>query len=152
MISLWRRAAQVNQINIRQSCSTRTRGQLQAVIPACLGVHHCLKRGRRRGKHDNCLFELRAHHRHIARMIGDSVFLFIAAIMFFIDDDEFQLMEWQEQGGSRPDYNAGTTMRHFPPRPAAFLVGQAGMPRRRLGTKPHFEPRQNGLRQSNFRQ
>ena len=43
--------------------------------------------GRRRGEHDRRILETRAHDRHIARVIGNTVFLFVGCFMFFIDND-----------------------------------------------------------------
>ena len=77
----WRRAAAALR-------SPNRAASLSQPIAALFGVDARFDRRRRRGENDRRAFQPRAHHRHVARMIGDALFLLIGAFMFLIDDDE----------------------------------------------------------------
>lgn len=42
-----------------------------------------------------------AHHRHVARIIEDAIFLLVSGIVLLIDDDEAEIFERQEQRRAR---------------------------------------------------
>ncbi len=46
-----------------------------------------------------------AHHRDVAGVVMDAIFLLEAGLMCFIDDDQAEIGIGQEQGGSCTDHN-----------------------------------------------
>lgn len=127
-------------------------GQVQAGIAARGDIGHGLHGRRGRGQHHRTTAQLPTHHRHVAGMIGDAVILFEAGIVFFIDDQQSQLLIRKEQGRAGADHHLGRACRHRPPGIAALGIGQFGMPLRRLDAETAAEALQPLRRQGDFRQ
>ena len=102
-----------------------------AVAPG-FGVDARFDGGRRRGEDDRGVFEARAHHRHVARMIGGAVVLLVGALMFFVDHDEAQIAERQKQRRARAGDDAQLAGRGRPPDARALLLANARVPFGRL--------------------
>ena len=74
--------------NVRHGARAETRVQLQPGVTPLLGVDARLDRGRRGGKHDRGFLDPGAHHRHVAGMVDDAIFLLVGALVLLIDDDQ----------------------------------------------------------------
>ena len=71
--------------------------QPHMAIAAQLRIDAALDRGRGGRQNAGRPLKARAHHRHVAGVIGDAVFLLVGALVFLIDDDHAQIIERQKQ-------------------------------------------------------
>ncbi len=87
------------------------------------------------------------HHRHVARIVEDAVFLLVGRVVFLVDDDQAKLLERQEQRRTRAGDDTHAALRHLPPDPFPHPRRQVGMPFARLGAKALLEAFEKGMRQ-----
>ena len=66
-------------------------------IAALCGINPTFERWGGRGQNHRGFFDLATNDGHIAGMVMHTVFLFVSAFMFFIDNDEAQMAEGEEQ-------------------------------------------------------
>ena len=62
-------------------------------------------------------------------MIARHGLLFVAGVVFFVDDDEAELLDGGEDGGAGADDDARLTFANTVPLFAAFFRGEAGVER-----------------------
>ena len=93
-----------------------------------------------------------AHHRHVARIVEDPIFLFVSRIMFFIDNDQPQFLEGQKERRPRPCHNPHRALGNLPPDALPGAGGKVGMPFGRLCPETIMEPVEKLLCQRDFRQ
>ena len=104
-------------------------------VAALLGVDQALDRGRGRAQHHGRLPEMAAHHRHVARLIGDALLLLVALVVLLIDDDQAEIGEGQEQSRAGADHELRLVLGHGAPDAAALRCRNAGMPLGRAGAE-----------------
>ena len=119
-------AFEVHRRDQRQARRAEPRRQPKPAIAAGLGVDPRLERGRRRGEHDRRLFEPRAHHRHVARVVDDAVLLLVGALVLLVDDDRGRGRRKAGRGPSAP--RPRPALRRSPPRPRRARAGAAVSP------------------------
>ena len=88
-------------------------------VAALAGVDQAFDRRRRRAEHHGATAERAPHHRHVARLIADALFLLVALVVLFIDDDEAEIGEGEEQRRARADHELRLVLGHRPPNAAA---------------------------------
>ncbi len=126
--------------------------QARHAIAAVLGVREGFEARRRGGQHHGRLFQFAAQHRQIARLIADAFVLFVRAVMFFIDDDQAQILKRQKQRRARSGHNARAAGMHFAIGAAAGFGREVGMPFGREHAEAFFKARHHRLGQRDFRQ
>src|SRR5690606_4709988 len=68
------------------------------------GMVERLYRWRCRTQNDLCVVDIRHHERSVAGVVARSWFLLlIACVVFFIDDDESKVVEWEKNGRTYAD-------------------------------------------------
>src|SRR5260370_16599620 len=83
-----------------------------------------LKRRRRRSQQRNRAFHLRAHDCDVAPVISGSFFLFVAVLLFFIDNDQPEILERRKNRRPRSHNHARLTIPHAPPFSRSLPVPQ----------------------------
>ena len=112
---------------------------MQRAVAAGGDVRHAFERRRRRGQHDRRADQARAHHRHVARVVADALFLLERGVVLLVDHDQAEVGERQEQRRARADHDADAALGDRPPGLAPLEAGQAGMPRRRRAAEAVLE-------------
>ena len=84
-------------------------------------------------------FSIRAHHRHVARVIDDALFLLVGVLVLFIDDDEAESRKGQEQRRTRAHHDARLPAHHGAIGAFAFAQRQIGMPFHRAAAEAGLE-------------
>src|SRR5436853_632999 len=74
-------AAQIDRLDDRQVLAAEALGQMQAAVAAALRVDLGLNRRRGGGEQQRDLRLARAHHRHVAGVIADALFLLVDGIV-----------------------------------------------------------------------
>ena len=110
--------------------------ELDVAVAALSGIHQALDGGRGRAQHYGESPKRSAHHRHVARLIGDALLLLVAGVVLLIDDDEAEIGEGKEQRRAGADHELRLIFGNRPPHPSAHRRGKPRMPLRRLGAKP----------------
>ena len=118
-------AREVDRLDRRQVLAAEALRQMQAPVAAAPRVDFGLDRRRRRGEHDRDLGDVRAHHRHVARVIVHAVLLLVGGVVLLIDHDQAEVGVGQKQRRARADDDAHLTRRHRRP-------GARAQPRREL--------------------
>ena len=90
-------SAQIDGLDRGQFGAAETRREPEMFVAALLGIDARFDRRRCGGKDHHCFVDLSTHHGHVARMIGNAVILFIGGLMFFIDDDESEIVKGGKQ-------------------------------------------------------
>ena len=93
---------------------------------------------------------MRAHHRHVAGVVADTVVLLEAHFMRFIDNDQAQLGEGQEQRRARTDHHLRGPARHRPPSSASFGRFERGVPQHRRRAEAILEAFEEDFGQRNL--
>ena len=121
-------ASQIDRVDHGREPAAGTVGQRQRRVAAAVGIGHRLQRRRRRD--ENCwnVAQPRAHHRHVARVIGDAVLLLEGRIVLLVDDDEAELAKGQEQSGTGTDHHTCFALENRPPGPPALEPAEVGVP------------------------
>ena len=145
------RLLHVDGVQVRQFAPAIAIGQQQAAIAALFGVDARLDGGRGGGEYRGAVFEPRAHHRHVARIVGDAVLLLVGAFVFLIDDDEPQLLEGQEQRRARARDDLHLAARHAGPDARALARRHARMPFGRAHAEALGEAVEKLARERDFR-
>src|SRR6202011_5748288 len=73
------------------------------------GVVITLERRRGAAEHNRAFLDLCPHDRDVARMITRSFLLFVSRFMFFIDNDESEVLQGREDRAARADHNSGAS-------------------------------------------
>ena len=95
---------------------------------------------------------MRAHHRHVARVVAHAVVLLEADLVRFVDHDQAQPGIGQEQGGARADDDLRLPAGDRAPGAAALGRLERGMPDDRRRTEAILEPAEEGLGQRDLGQ
>ena len=82
---------QINGPHFRKGLAGKARLQFQMPVASGAGIHHRLQRGRGGGQHHRNGAQRGAHHRHVAALIGDAVFLLEGAVVLLVDNDEAKI-------------------------------------------------------------
>ena len=93
-----------------------------------------------------------AHHCHVARIVENTVFLFVSRVMFFIDDNQSQFLEGQKKRRPRARHNPHRALGNLPPDALPGAGCKVGMPFGRLCPKTIVEPVEKLLCQRDLRQ
>jgi hypothetical protein len=101
--------------------------QLQTRVLPALGVVAAFQTGRGRPQNDHGALVARPHHRYVAAVIARGVLLLIALVVFFVYDDQPQVLNGREHAGPGGDYHGGLTGANPPPLLGAFGVLKGGM-------------------------
>ena len=109
--------------------------QHDALVAALARIDVGLDRGRRGRKHDRNPFDVRAHHRHVARMVTHGIVLLVGLVVLFIDHDQAEIGVREKQRGARPDDDRGFARRNRGPVALPRSRGEFRMPLDR----PHTE-------------
>src|SRR5260370_12267292 len=83
-----------------------------------------LKRRRRRSQQRNRAFHLRAHDCDVAPVISGSFLLFVTVLVFFIDNDQPEILERRKTRRPRSHNHARLTVPHTPPFSRSLHVAQ----------------------------
>ena len=128
-----RRAADfhIDRFDMRQMLAAETLRQRQAAITAAPRIDLGFDRRRRRRQDDRKLLDARAHHRHVARVIVNAVFLLVGLVVLFIDDDQAEIGKGQKQGRTRADNGLHFVICNGAPRARAFARRKLRVPFRR---------------------
>ena len=110
--------------------------ELDVAVAALGGVDQALDRGRGRAQHHGDSPKRSAHHRHVARLIGDALLLLVARVMLLIDDDEAEIGEGKEQRRAGADHELRLIFGDRAPHAPAHRRGEPRMPFGRLGAEP----------------
>ncbi len=86
-----------------------------------------LKRRRGAAEHDGALVDLRAHDGDIARVITRRLFLFVGVFVFFIDNDQAEILERRENGAARPNHDPRAARIYLLPFIMTFTFGQVAV-------------------------
>ena len=81
-------AAQIDRLDMGHVRTPEPRRQHHALIAALARIDFGLDRRRCGGQDDRDLREMRAHHRHVARVVVHAVVLLVGLIVLFIDYDQ----------------------------------------------------------------
>ena len=95
---------------------------------------------------------LSAHHRDIAGVITNAVFLLEAGLMRLIDNDQTWIGERQEQGRARADEYFSAAIGNGAPHPSPLGRAHVRMPYRWFDPEPRGKAFQKRLSQCDFRQ
>ena len=137
-------------IGQRRLCKAQRQGN--AMISPLQCIDPGFDRRRSGGKNDRKAVDMRAHHRHVACMVADAIFLLVGRVMLLIDNDEAEFLEGQEQRRTRAGYDAHTALRHLPPDTLAHTRRQVRVPLGRSCAETVVEPLQKCLRKGDLRQ
>ena len=96
-------AAQIDRLDMGHVRTPEPRRQHHALIAALARIDFGLDRRRCGGQDDRDLREMRAHHRHVARVVMCPVVLLVGLIVLFIDHDQAETGIGHEQRGARAD-------------------------------------------------
>ena len=119
-------------------------------VATALGIDEAFERGSRRGEDDRELAERSHHHRHVARVVGHAVLLFVGLLVLLIDNDEAGLGPGQEQRRARADHDLCRAVRHSAPHPLALAHLHSGMPGGRRHAEAPLDAGEKGLRQGDL--
>ena len=78
---------------------------MQAPVAAAPRIDFGFDRRRRRRQHDRNFGQMRAHDRHVARVIMHTVFLLVGRVVLLIDHDQAEIGVWQEQRRASADHH-----------------------------------------------
>ena len=84
-------------------------GQREQLVLAGGRVVITLERRRGTPEYDCAFLDLRAHDRDVACVIAWCFLLFVSRLMFFVDNDEAEILERREDRAASTDYNARPT-------------------------------------------
>ena len=88
---------------------------------ARFGVVARFDRRRRAAEEDDAVFETGAHHRDVPSLIaGSLVALFVGAVVFFVDDDEAEILDRAEDRGAGSDDELHFSLAEIFPRRRPF--------------------------------
>ena len=131
--------AHVDRFEPRHETRIGAGGEPQMPVATARGVDARFDRRRCGGEHDACVFKSCAHHRHVARVVGNAVLLLVGGLMFLIDDDEAEIAEGQEQRRARAGDNLHFARRRAAPDARPLSRRHARMPFGGLGAKARGE-------------
>ena len=114
------RGAHVDGSDGRQSVSLVAGAEPNMPVAPLLDIDETFDGRRRRAEHHGTLPERPAHHRHVARLVGDALLLLVARVMLLIDDDEAEIGEGQKEGRARADHELRLVLGDRPPDAAAL--------------------------------
>ncbi len=116
--------AKIDDAHERHLAFVHTLGEGCQFVFAGGGVVITLQRGRGAPEDDRAFLDLRAHHRHVARVVTRRFFLLVSCLVFFIDNDERKVFERRENGAARANHDSGATGMNFVPFIMAFASRQ----------------------------
>ena len=119
--------AHVDEIDARHRAVTNAGKQFEKLVFPQLRVVAAFKTGRCGTEHHASTGVLRAHHGDIAAVIARILFLLVALIVLFIDNDEAQIANGREHAGARPHDYAGRAGTNFSPLAGAFGVAESAV-------------------------
>src|SRR4029079_13368376 len=131
LAALGRVCAHVDGGDARKARSLVAPGKLDVLVAALFGIHQAFDRGRGGAQDHRAMAERSAHHRHVARLVGDALLLLVALVVLLIDDDQAEIGEGEEQGRAGSDHELGVILCHGPPHAAAHRRRHAGITLRR---------------------
>ncbi len=82
-------------------------GEFDELVFTELGVLESFERGGGGAEEDGAFFEMTADDGEVTGVILGWVFLFVGGFVFFIDDDEAEVLDGSEDGAAGPDDDAG---------------------------------------------
>ena len=109
-------------------CPPKRSGEREPPIAAAPRIDFGLDRRRRRRQHDRDVVDVRAHHRHVARMIVHAVFLLVGGVVLLIDHDQAEIGIWQKQRRARADHDVHFAGRDRASRCARACARELGVP------------------------
>ena len=107
--------AHIDKPDGRQARAGMPLRQGQPVVTPGLGIDHGLQRRRRGGQHDREFAHARPHHRHVARVVDDAIFLFEGTVMFLVHNDQAERGERQKKRRALPEITARQPWRRSAP-------------------------------------
>src|SRR5205823_2712912 len=81
-------ALQVDRLDRGLALTAKTLRQREAMIASAPRVDFGFDRRRRGRQDDRDAGEVRAHHRHVARMIVHAILLLVGSVVLLVDDDQ----------------------------------------------------------------
>ena len=148
----FRLVPQIDQAHSRHRPIQDPRRQREQLVVAALGIVPAFQRRRRRAHDDGDVLELGAHHGDVAGMVARRRFLFEAAFVFFVDDDQAELARGREDGAAGANNDVDLPGRHAPPVGAALAVGEMAVQNGHLADVAAILEALDGLRrQGDFR-
>jgi hypothetical protein len=111
------------------------------------------ERWRGAAQNDDAFFDLRADDCDVAGVISRRFLLFVGCFVFFIDNDESEVLQRGEHSAARADHDAHATGTNFVPFIVAFAFGQMTVQNRDgilLLGEPAFEAFHRLRRKGNF--
>lgn len=122
----------VDELDFGQRAVHHALAQLDAAVLALCGVLPAFERRRRRAQHYDGIRKLGAHHGDIARVVARRLFLLVALVVFFVDEDEAEVGRGREDCRARADDDLRFSAADAPPLLAAFFRRERGMQQRHL--------------------
>ena len=152
MSPLGRIAPHVDRLDLRHFGDAVPRFETQAPVAPLIGIDDGFERGRGRTQHDRKRPQRGAHHRHVARVIGNAVFLLEGRFMLLVDNDQAEFGKGQEERRARADHDTGAAFGDAAPDPRPLARRQVGMPFGRTAAETLFEAVEKLLRQRDLGQ
>ena len=84
--------AHIDKMQIGHCRIAETRMQVNGVVTPRTAVDLAFHRRRGRNQHDREFGDTRPHHRHVAGIIEDAIFLLVSGVVLFIDNDETKIV------------------------------------------------------------
>ena len=100
------RGADIDDLDGWKAPTADALGQRQQMILPTRGVHPSLETRRSATEYDDRAFRAGAHDRHFTSMITRCLALFVARLVFLVDNDRAELGERREDGRPRADGDA----------------------------------------------
>ena len=99
-------------------------GQIEQLVLAGNGVVITLERWSGAAEHHRTFLDFRAHDRYVARVIARRFFLLVSRLVFFIDNDESELLQWGKDRAARTDHDPRASGMDLVPFIVALAFGQ----------------------------
>ena len=128
------------------------RVQREPLVAPGLHIAQCFQAGRSGNQHGRGGAQPGTHDRHVARVVGHTVFLLERRLMLLIHNNKAEIRERQEQRGACAHDDRRRPLRHRAPREPPDPRRQVGVPDGGRGVKPPGATVQPLRAQGNFRQ
>ena len=126
--------------------------KLELAVAAGLDHVPCFERGGGGGEDHRNVLEPGPHHRHVAGVVLDAVFLLEGGLVRFVDDDEAEVGVGQEQRRAGADHHLRFAAGDPPPGAPALRGAEVAVPRRRLAAEAGGEALEERLGERDFGQ
>ncbi len=116
--------AHVDDAHQRHFLVVDARGERGQRVAAAFGVVEGFERGRGGAEDDGGVFDFAAHHGDVAGVVARGFFLFVAGLVFLVDDDQAEGLHGREDSRTRADDDVRLAVADLVPLIVAFASAE----------------------------